>query len=173
MALAVGNPPANPGAGSTPGSGDALEEGMAAYCSVLAWRMDRGAWRATVHGVTKSRTRWKQLSTHTYWALGPKRVGNIVLEGGFPFSSASLLREKALLRQYWRTPHMWYPHEGGAMLGMGPKRQDPQGRCMPVGGESEQVPFCKLSVLYWSTADVQCCAPHAPLSDAFLSLMVT
>ena len=27
--------------------------------------MDRGAWRATVHRVTKSWTRLKQLSTHT------------------------------------------------------------------------------------------------------------
>ena len=26
--------------------------------------MDRGAWQATVHGVAKSRTRLKQLSTH-------------------------------------------------------------------------------------------------------------
>ena len=26
--------------------------------------MDRGIWRATVHGVTKSRTRLKQLSMH-------------------------------------------------------------------------------------------------------------
>ena len=26
--------------------------------------MDRGAWRATVHGVTKSQTQLKQLSTH-------------------------------------------------------------------------------------------------------------
>ena len=29
--------------------------------------MDRGAWRATVHGVAKSRARLKQLSTHTYF----------------------------------------------------------------------------------------------------------
>ena len=37
---------------------DLLEEGMATHSS-NAWRipMDRGAWRATVHGVTKSRTR--------------------------------------------------------------------------------------------------------------------
>ena len=37
---------------------DTLEEGMATYSSILAWRipMDRGTWRATVHGVTKSRT---------------------------------------------------------------------------------------------------------------------
>ena len=38
---------------------DPLEEGMATHSSILAWRipMDRGAWRATVHGVTKGRTR--------------------------------------------------------------------------------------------------------------------
>ena len=35
---------------------DPLEKGMAAYFSILAWRipMDRGAWWATAHGVTKS-----------------------------------------------------------------------------------------------------------------------
>ena len=35
---------------------DPLEEGMAIHSSILTWRipMDRGAWRATVHGVTKS-----------------------------------------------------------------------------------------------------------------------
>ena len=34
-------------------------EGMAPHSSILAWRipMDRGAWRAAVHGVAKSRTR--------------------------------------------------------------------------------------------------------------------
>ena len=42
---------------------DPLEEGMATHSSVLAWRipMDRGAWRAVVHGVTENQTR---LSTH-------------------------------------------------------------------------------------------------------------
>ena len=37
------------------GQEDPLEEGMATHSSVLAWRipMDRGAWRATVHGVAK------------------------------------------------------------------------------------------------------------------------
>ena len=37
---------------------------MAAHSSILAWRipMDRGAWRATVHRVTQSRTH-EQLST--------------------------------------------------------------------------------------------------------------
>ena len=35
---------------------DPLEKEMAAHSSVLAWKnpMDRGAWRATVHGVTES-----------------------------------------------------------------------------------------------------------------------
>ena len=34
---------------------DRLEEGMATYFSILAWRIpvDRGAWRATVHGVAE------------------------------------------------------------------------------------------------------------------------
>ena len=37
---------------------DTLEESMATHSIILAWRipMDRGAWRATVHGVTKSWT---------------------------------------------------------------------------------------------------------------------
>ena len=40
---------------------DSLEEDTATHASTLAWRipMDRGAWWATVHGVTKS---WTQLS---------------------------------------------------------------------------------------------------------------
>ena len=41
-----------------PGWEDPLEEGMAIHSSILVWRIpvDRGAWQATVHGVTKSRT---------------------------------------------------------------------------------------------------------------------
>ena len=42
-----------------PGWEDPLEEGMAIHSSILVWRIpvDRGAWQATVHGVTKSQTR--------------------------------------------------------------------------------------------------------------------
>ena len=42
---------------------DPLEEGIATHSPILAWRipMDRGAWRATVHRVTKSRTHWASL----------------------------------------------------------------------------------------------------------------
>ena len=41
------------------GGEDPLEEGMATHSSILAWRihMDRGAWRATAHGVAESQTR--------------------------------------------------------------------------------------------------------------------
>ena len=37
---------------------DPLEQGLATHSSILNWRilMDRGAWWATVHGVTKSWT---------------------------------------------------------------------------------------------------------------------
>jgi len=43
------------------GWGDPLEDSMATHSSILAWRipMDRGAWWATVYGVSKS---YKQLS---------------------------------------------------------------------------------------------------------------
>ena len=40
------------------GREDPLEEGTATHSSILAWRilMDRGAWRAAVHGVAKNQT---------------------------------------------------------------------------------------------------------------------
>ena len=37
---------------------DSLEEGMTSHSNILAWRipMNRRAWRATVHGATRSQT---------------------------------------------------------------------------------------------------------------------
>ena len=50
------------------GREDPLEEGIATHSSILVWRIptDRGAWRATVRGVAKSRTlcMTERLSTH-------------------------------------------------------------------------------------------------------------
>ena len=70
VALIVKNPPANagdvrdsgliPGSGRSPGGG----HGNPLQYSCLENPMDRGAWWAAVHGVPKSRTRLKQLSTH-------------------------------------------------------------------------------------------------------------
>ena len=48
-----------PGSGRSPGEGN----GNALQYSCLENSMDRGAWRATVHGVAKSWTRLKTLST--------------------------------------------------------------------------------------------------------------
>ena len=45
-----------PGLGRSPGGGN----GNLLQCSCLENLMDRGAWPATVHGVTKSRTQLKQ-----------------------------------------------------------------------------------------------------------------
>ena len=48
--------------GSIPGSEISPEEGHGN--PLLENPMDRGAWRAAVHGVAKSQTRLKQLGTH-------------------------------------------------------------------------------------------------------------
>ena len=43
---------------SSLGQEDPLEEGMATHSSIFAWiiPMDRGAWWATLHGITESDT---------------------------------------------------------------------------------------------------------------------
>ena len=63
MVLVVKNPSANAGdvrdVGSIPGSGRSSGEGNGnpLQCSFLEDPLDRGFWRAAVHGVAKSRTR--------------------------------------------------------------------------------------------------------------------
>jgi len=54
--------------GLSPGLGRSLGgwHGNPPQYSCLENPMDRGAWRTTVHGVAKSQTKLKQLSTHTY-----------------------------------------------------------------------------------------------------------
>ena len=78
----VENLPVNAGgvrdAGSVPGSGRSSEggHGNPLQYSYLENPIDTGAWRATVHRVTKSWIRLKQLSTHAcrlwgqLWILG-------------------------------------------------------------------------------------------------------
>ena len=65
---AVKNPPAMQMRAPSLGQGDPPEEGMATHSSITAWRipMDRGAWRATIHGFAKNLIQLKQLSTHAY-----------------------------------------------------------------------------------------------------------
>ena len=68
----VKNQPANTGdardLSSTPAWGRSLGGGRdkPLQYSCLDNPMDRGAWWATVHGLTKSQTRLKQLSMHTH-----------------------------------------------------------------------------------------------------------
>ena len=52
------------------GLGRPLEKGMATHSSILAWRisMDRGAWWAMGHGVTKSQTRLSNVFTFLTFA---------------------------------------------------------------------------------------------------------
>ena len=66
--LVVKNLPANtgdtgsiPGWGRSPGGG----RGNPLQCYCLENPVNRGAWRATVHGVAKSQTRLKRLSKHS------------------------------------------------------------------------------------------------------------
>ena len=63
-----------PGSGRSPGEGN----GYPLQYSCLENPLDRGAWQATVHGVTKS---WTQLSDHHFhFALSP-RLGVSASEG--------------------------------------------------------------------------------------------
>ena len=55
----VGDPGSSPGLGRSPGEGN--DNPLQYYC--LENPMDRGAWKATVYGVAKSRT---QLSDFTF-----------------------------------------------------------------------------------------------------------
>ena len=70
------NSPANAGdtgdMGLSPGSGRYSGGGNSSplQYSFLENPMDRGAWRATVHGVAESRTRLKRLHTHACSACG-------------------------------------------------------------------------------------------------------
>ena len=75
VALAVKNLPANAGdirdMGSISGSGRSPRggHGNSLQYSCLGNPMDRGAWQATVHEVTKSQTQLKQLSTYMHVVL--------------------------------------------------------------------------------------------------------
>ena len=72
MVLVIKNLPANAGnikdVGSVPGSGRSPGEGNGnpVQYSYLEYPSDRGTWWATVHGVAKSQTQLRQLSTHQY-----------------------------------------------------------------------------------------------------------
>ena len=61
-ACSVGDPSSIPGLGRSPGEGN----GNALQYSYLENPVDRGAWKATVHGVAKS---WTRLSDFTFFPV--------------------------------------------------------------------------------------------------------
>ena len=69
-ACSEGDPGSIPGFGRSPGEGNVYP----LQYSCLVNPMDRGAWRATVHRVTKNQTQLRQLSTHsTNFSKGLKK----------------------------------------------------------------------------------------------------
>ena len=74
-----------PGLGRSPGG----EHGSPLQYSCLEDPVDRGAWQATVHGVTKSWTRLKRLSMHAPLSIRPEcRNTGLVSKFSFLISSA-------------------------------------------------------------------------------------
>ena len=63
LSASVGDVGSIPGSGRSPGEGN----GNPLQYSCLGNSMDRGAWQATVDGVSKS---WTKLSMHTYTING-------------------------------------------------------------------------------------------------------
>ena len=61
-ACIAGDPGSVPGSGRSPGEGHRNP----IQCSCLENPMDRGAWRATIHGVTKNQTQLSDQYTHTW-----------------------------------------------------------------------------------------------------------
>ena len=97
----VKNPPANaedmgliPGLGTSPGEGN----GNPLQNSCQENSMDRGAWWTTVHGVIRSQTRLKRLSSSSSRCFpGDSVVKNLL-------SSAGDLREVCLIPGSGRSP---------------------------------------------------------------------
>ena len=73
------------------GQEDPLEKGKATHSSILAWRIpiDREAWQAIAHRVTKSRTRLKQLTMHSH----------IHSSVGFP--AGSMVKNLPVMQEPW------------------------------------------------------------------------
>ena len=94
---------------------------MTTHSSILAWRipMDRGAWRGRVHGVAKSWTRLKPLSTDTETERECKPA--------FMINYMGCLRSKAASIQTWKPGC-----EGRKVV---------EGKLNKPGGASRQPPF--------------------------------
>ena len=104
-----------PGPGRSPGGG----HGNPLQCSCLENPMDRGAWRVMVHGVTKSWTRLKRLSTHAgesfrFWETvcdkGKGKHHRLKLAEFFFFFSERGRRTEVVPNLLWSTLTCWHFH---------------------------------------------------------------
>ena len=106
------NPPANagdtgliPGSGRAPGGGN--ENSLQYACPEIS--MNRGAWRATVQGVTKSQTQLREWSCHMYMKMTQecKRVDNqsiqIIVDNLWPLLEQIFFIFRCLLSTKWKT----------------------------------------------------------------------
>ena len=121
------------GSGRSPGG----RNGNSLQYSCLENPMDRGAWRATVHGVTKSLTRLKWPSMHALYSGYCAGVGTVVRvyffcsgmvsagagwrdpqweqrAWGSPAGAGSQLRLRVGRVAAWRRRHGWEPRTGGS-----------------------------------------------------------
>ena len=114
MALEVKNPPANagdirdtgsiPGTGRSPGGG----HGNPLYYSCLENPMDRGAWWAAVHRVTKSQTRLSDF-TFTFRRQYDSNIRKPCYRKGISFlrchsevsQTGDLKKKKCISLQFW------------------------------------------------------------------------
>ena len=133
-----------PGSGRSPGRGD----GNPLQDSCLENPMDRGAWRATVHEVTKSWTQLKWLSTHTCMhqlSLGTERSSLcpcflILLQEGGPLPAPETGGLLSNTRKWivWET-HVLTKQE--ILLGKGTRVEssrvrEPRRTALPCGSQS-------------------------------------
>ena len=106
VAQMVKNPPAMQETwGQSLGWEDPLKEVMATHSSILTWRipMDRGTWWATVHGISKSRTRLKRLSSSSSSSI-PLGASQVVLVVKNPPSNAGDTRDAGSIPGSGRSP---------------------------------------------------------------------
>ena len=113
VVLVIKNPPATagdmrdsgfiPGSGRSPGGGN----DNPLQCSCLENFMDRGAWRATAHGIAKSQTQLKGLSMHARPSWGAAKYNP-----GFKSAWAGLKSCVWGRRTWLHQPSSWGQFQG-------------------------------------------------------------
>ena len=105
---------------------------MAICSSILAWgaRMDRGAWWAALHGVTRS---WTRLSAHACGKHAPRRPGCALVVG-------------ACWGSFPQPPSIRKPHPAFFWAQVGSRSGQAQRTCQPSGRFQRKpaVPFVLL-----------------------------